>query len=71
MRLGSPSGRAVLEVLAEVGAECSIMTTIDQMLDRHLTVSDAALEAAGGDRLPPVPIHAVNDNDLPPSPEVG
>ena len=40
------------------------LTTIDQALERHLAVSDQAIEAVGGDRLPPVPIHAVND-DLP------
>ena len=68
-RLHARGPRAVLEVLAELGAERSIMTTIDQTLDRHLAVSDAALEAAGGNRLPPISIHAVNDDDVPSSPE--
>ena len=58
-RLHQRGPRAVLEVLAEIGAERSIMTTIDQVLDQHLDVSDQVLEAVGGDRLPPVPIHEV------------
>ncbi len=68
-RLHARGPRAVLEILAEIGAERSIRTIIDQTLDRHLAVSDQALEAVGGDRLPADPIHAVSDDDVPPSPK--
>ena len=65
-RLHQRGPRVVAEVLAEISAECSIGTVVDQTLDRHLALSDTALEAVGGDRLSPVPLHVVNDDDLPP-----
>ena len=68
-RLHARGPRAVLEVFAEIGARRSIMTTIDQTLDRHLAVPEQALEATGGDQLPPAPLHAVNDDDLSSNPE--
>ena len=58
-RLHARGPRAVAEVFAEVGAERSIMSIIDQTLDRHLAVPDQTLEAVGGDRLPPTPLHEV------------
>ena len=61
--------RAVGEVFAELGAERSIMSIIDQILDRHLAVSDQALEIVGGNRLTPIPIHAAVNDDVPLSPE--
>ena len=69
-RLHRRGPRAILEVLAELGAERSIMSIVDQILDRHLAVSDQEIEIVGGDRLPSIPIHAaVNDDDVPPSRE--
>ena len=68
-RIHARGPRAVLEVFAEISAERSIGTVVDQTLDRHLALSDQAIEAVGGDRLPPVPLHAVNDDDVPPNPE--
>ena len=67
-RLHARGPRAFAEVLAEIGAERSIQTIIDRTLDRHLEVPEQALDLVGADRLPPVPLHAVND-DAPPSPE--
>ena len=58
-RLHARGPRATLELLAEISAERSIQTIIDQILDRHLAVSDRMLEAVGGDRQPPVPLHEV------------
>ena len=58
-RLHGRGRRAVLEVLAEIGAERSIMTAIDQTLDRHLEVPEQALEVVGGNRLPSPPLHKV------------
>ena len=58
-RLHARGPRAVAEVLAEISAERSIGTVVDQVLDRHLGVPDAALEVAGADRLPPAPLHEV------------
>ncbi len=43
----------------DAAAEYSIMTTIDQVLDRHLGIAEPVLEAVGGDRLPPLPLHQV------------
>ena len=42
-RLRARGPRAVLEVFAEISAERSIGTVVDQTLDRHLAVSDPAL----------------------------
>ncbi len=47
-RLHQRGPRAVLEVFAEISAERSIGTVVDQTLDRHLAVSDQALEIVGG-----------------------
>lgn len=37
-------------------------------LDRHLAVSDLALEIVDGNRLTPIPLHAAVNDDVPPSP---
>ena len=55
-RLHRLGPRAVAELLAEIGAERSITTTINQKLDRYTELDPAALEAAGGDFWP-FPIH--------------
>ena len=67
-RLHARGPRAVAEVFAELGARHSIQTTIDQTLDRHLAVPEEALEATGGDQLPPTPLHAFDDDDVSPNP---
>ena len=64
-KLHARGPRAVAEVLAEIGAERSIGTVVDQTLDRHLAVPEEALEATGGDRLPPAPLYAVNNTNEP------
>ena len=51
--------RAVGELLAELGAERSIQTIIDQKLDTYAELDPKALEVAGGDRFWPVPLHEV------------
>ena len=48
--------RAVAELLAEIGAECSIMTLVDQKLTTYTGLNPTALEAAGGDTFWPVPL---------------
>ena len=55
-RLGD---RVLGEMLAEIGAERSIMTVIDRKLDRYADLDPKALEFAGGDDFPPIPIHGV------------
>ncbi len=56
IRLGP---RAVGELLAEIGAERSVMTVIDQKLDTYGGLDAAAIEAAGGDGFWPAPLHEV------------
>ncbi len=41
--------RVVAELLAEIGAERSIQTVIDEKLDTYAELEPAALEATGGD----------------------
>ena len=58
-RLHKLGPRAVGELLAELGAERSIVTIIDRKIDTYLELDPEVLEAAGGDDFPPVPIHEV------------
>ena len=44
---------------AELGAERSIMTLVDQKLDRYAQLEPEALEVAGGDDFWPVPAREV------------
>ena len=60
--------RAVDEILLEIGAEFSCMTAIEMKLERYSGLERAVVVAVGADRMPPVPIHAVNDDDVPPNP---
>ena len=53
--------RVTAEMLAELGAERSIMTVIDAKLTRYAELDAEALEAAGGDRFWPVPLYEVRD----------
>ena len=51
--------RLVGELLARLGAERSITSRIDQLLEELENLDPEALELAGGDRFPPLPIHGV------------
>ncbi len=62
--------RAIGEIIDEVGAKSGRMTAIEQRLERCVELLDAGVvEAIGANRLAPVPIHAVQDDDRPPGPE--
>ncbi len=45
------------ELLAEIGAERGITTIIDQKLARYAGLEPETLEATGGDRFWPAPLH--------------
>ena len=51
--------RVVGELLAELGAERSIMTLIDQKLDTYAELEPETLEVTGGDGFWPVPVREV------------
>ena len=51
--------RVTAEFLAELGAERSIQTVIDQKLGTYAELDPETLGAAGGDQFPPAPIHGV------------
>jgi len=51
--------RVLGEMLAELGAERSIMTIINQKIDRFIKLNPETLQATSGDDFPPVPIHGV------------
>ncbi len=51
--------RATAELLAEIGAERSIMTIIDRKLDTYTELEPEILEVAGGDRFWPAPLREV------------
>ncbi len=51
--------RVTAELLAEIGAERSIQTVIDQKLDHYAELDPAALEVTGGDRFWAVPIREI------------
>ncbi len=55
-RLGD---RVLGELLAEIGAERSIQTVIDQKLDRYTEIEPEALEVTGGDGFWPAPLRKV------------
>ena len=59
LRLHRLGPRATAELLAEIGAERSITTIIDRKLDTYAALDPEAIEAAGGDKFWPVPIHEV------------
>ena len=58
-RLHALGARATAELLAEIGAERSITTIIERKLDTYAALDPDAIEAAGGDKFWPVPIHEV------------
>ncbi len=58
-RLHRLGPRAVGKILAELGAERSIMTIIDQKLDTYAELDPETLEATGGDGFWPAPLREV------------
>ncbi len=52
--------RILGEMLAELGAERSIMTIIDRKLDIYAHLDPATLEATGADRFWPAPLREVD-----------
>ncbi len=58
-RLHRLGPRATAELLAEIGAERSITTIIDQKLNCYTELDPTALEAAGGTRFWPAPLREV------------
>ena len=58
-RLHGLGPRVTAELLAEIGAERGIMTIVDRKLDTYAEIEPEALEAAGGDKFWPAPIHGV------------
>ncbi len=62
--------RAMVELIDDIGAKSGRMTAIEQRLDACVRLLDAGVvEAIGADQQPPVPIHALSNDDVPPSPE--
>ncbi len=59
LRLHRLGPRVTAELLAEIGAERSIQTIIDKKLDTYVELDPEAIEATGGDKFWPVPIHGV------------
>ncbi len=58
-RLHGLGPRATAELLAELGAERSIMTLIDQKIDRYAELEPEALEVTGGDDFWQTPLREV------------
>ena len=58
-RLHRLGPRATAELLAEIGAERSIMTLIDKKLATYSSIEPEAIEAAGGDKFWPIPLREV------------
>lgn len=51
--------RVLAEFLAELAAERSIMTPIEQKLEQYAALDPSALAYLGGDQMPEAPLHAV------------
>ncbi len=58
--------RVTAELLAEIGAERSIMTLIDQKIDRYAELEPGALEVTGGDQFWSAPLYVVRPSPEPP-----
>lgn len=58
-RIHALGPRVIAELLAELGAERSIMTLIDQKVSTYTELDPKVLTAASGDRFPPAPIYEV------------
>ena len=61
-RVHSLGSRVLAELLAELGIERKIMPGIREKLERYASIDPEALEALGGDRFPPLPIHEVQQS---------
>ena len=59
-RLHALGPRVTAELLAEIGAERSIQTVIDQKLDTYAQLEPEALETTGGDDFWQPPLHGVD-----------
>ncbi len=59
LRLHRLGPRAVGELLAEIGAERSIQTVIDEKLDTYNELDPGTLEATGGSDFWQPPLHGV------------
>ena len=53
--------RVVGELLAEIGAERSIQTLIDQKIDTYASLDPEALETTGGNGFWPPPLRGVSE----------
>ena len=60
-RLHRLGPRVLDELLQEIGAERSCMTSIEMKLERYAKLDRGVIAAGGSNRLPRTPIHAVND----------
>ncbi len=59
LRLHRLGPRVTAEFLAELGAERSIQTVIDQKLDTYAALDPETLKVTGGDGFWPVPVRKV------------
>ncbi len=59
-RLHALGARPTAELLREVGARIGCMTVIEALLARYADLDPGVVQALGGDRFPPAPIHVVN-----------
>ncbi len=58
--------RVVDELLKEIGAEHFCMTSIEIKLEQFARLDRDVVAALGAGQFPVTPIHAVNDDDVPP-----
>ena len=58
-RLHGLGPRAIAELLAELAAERSIMTAIDQKLATYVSIDPEVIGAAGGSDFWPAPLHLI------------
>ncbi len=59
-RVWAKGARAVAELLGEIATEFSIRTAVEEKLETYANIDNEALEATGGDRFPPIPLHEVD-----------
>lgn len=62
-RLHAKGPRVVGELLAEIGAERSCRTEIEDKLERFGQIDDETLHAMGGDQMPANPLHVVSADE--------
>ena len=59
-RLYEKGPRVLAALLAEIGAERSIMTIIDSKLERFADLPEDDLKVTGGDQIPPAPLTLID-----------